>query len=293
MNYIDLHMHSNVSYDGEFSPSEIVKKCFDSGIKIMAISDHNFVKAIEEEKEVCEKYGIIFIPAIEIDCRYKGLNFHVLGYGVSDASFNKIGDDFYKANIVVNEKLVEMTEKLGFEIDRNKLDRLATNGLYFGEIFAELLLNDPKYYENEILKPYRNGGKRADNPYVNFYWDYYSLGKPCYAEVDEIDIKEAIKMIHKYNGKAVLAHPGINLKNNYELFDEIVKEGIDGVEVFSSYHDKKTCQYFLNKAKQHGLMITAGSDFHGKTKKSIKIGGTNCFINQKEIEEGLIKAKLI
>ena len=46
--YIDLHMHSLHSDDGDFTPSELVEKCHNAAITIMAIADHNSVKAIDE-----------------------------------------------------------------------------------------------------------------------------------------------------------------------------------------------------------------------------------------------------
>lgn len=48
--YIDLHMHSKYSDDGEFTPIQLVEQCHEAGIKIMAIADHNSVKAIDEAK---------------------------------------------------------------------------------------------------------------------------------------------------------------------------------------------------------------------------------------------------
>ena len=81
-NRIDLHMHSFYSDDGECSPRELVGKCLESGIKVMAIADHNSVRANEQGKEAAGDAGITYIPAVEIDCTYEGVNFHVLGYGL-------------------------------------------------------------------------------------------------------------------------------------------------------------------------------------------------------------------
>ena len=53
--YIDLHMHSMYSDDGEFTPVELVEKCNSAGVKIMAIADHNYVKGISEAKEAASK----------------------------------------------------------------------------------------------------------------------------------------------------------------------------------------------------------------------------------------------
>ena len=80
--YIDLHMHSLYSDDGEFTPGQLVEMCHEAGVKIMAIADHNWVKAIDEAKKKAEELKIKYIPAIEIDCTYKEINLHVLGYGI-------------------------------------------------------------------------------------------------------------------------------------------------------------------------------------------------------------------
>lgn len=49
--FIDLHMHSLYSDDGEFTPKELVEMCRDKGIEIMAIADHNSVRAVKEARE--------------------------------------------------------------------------------------------------------------------------------------------------------------------------------------------------------------------------------------------------
>ena len=69
--YIDLHMHSMYSDDGEFTPTQLVDMCHEAGVRIMAIADHNFVKANQEAKQRCDELNMEYIPAIEIDCTYK------------------------------------------------------------------------------------------------------------------------------------------------------------------------------------------------------------------------------
>jgi len=52
-------------------------------------------------------------------------------------------------------------------------------------------------------------------------------------------------------------------------------------EAYCSYHDKKTAEYFYKKAKQNSLIITCGSDYHGKTKPAVKLGKTGCPLDKK------------
>ena len=232
--YIDLHMHSMYSDDGEYTPTQLVDMCHEAGVKIMAIADHNWVKANEEAKKHADELGMTYIPAIEIDCTYKGVNLHVLGYGIDNQEvFNQLGEDIEKQEIACSMKKLELTNALGFDLKKEQLDALSTNGVYTGEMFGEALLNDSRYEDHELLKPYRQGGERSDNPYVNFYWDYYAQGKPCYTEIHFPTLEETIQLIHQHGGVALLAHPGNNLKGQFELFDEMVALGLDGVESYN------------------------------------------------------------
>ena len=293
--YIDLHMHSKYSDDGEFTPTQLVEMCHQAGIRIMAIADHNSVKAIDEAKEMAKKYDIKYISATEIDCTYNGINLHVLGYGIDyhHDDFKALEQNVLDQELKCSKEKIALTNKLGFDVDVEALDKLTDNGVYTGEMFGEVLLNDQRYLDHPLLKPYREGGSRSDNPYVNFYWDYYAQGKPCYTKIVYPSLKETIDLIKKYGGTVVLAHPGNNLKGNFEVFDEMVALGVEGVEAFSNYHSKETVEYFYNAGKKHHILITCGSDFHGKTKPAIELGECRCTIDESAIEKQLQDYKLI
>lgn len=294
--YIDLHMHSIYSDDGEFTPSELVEMCRRKGIKIMAVADHNLVSGIKEAREKAKELGMQYISAIEIDCVYQGINLHVAGYGIpeDETFFKELGDKIYEQELALSGKKIELTKKLGFDVAKEELDSLSENGVYTGEMFGEIILGKEEYKEHPMLKPYRTGGERADNPYVNFYWDFYSQGKPCYTEVVYPEYKEIVKNIHRYGGKAVLAHPGANLKGKFEYFDRMMEEEpLDGVEAFSNYHDEETADYFYKKGQEYKIMTTCGSDFHGKTKPSIELGECHCPYDQEFLEKALKEAGLI
>lgn len=281
---IDLHIHSSYSEDGEYAPSALVKMCIDAGISLMAIADHNCVAGAREALDVkgtIEKATgtrISCYPAIEIDCTYRNVNFHVLGYNINleDTDFEDIEQNVRKQCIHASKERLRLVNGLGFHLTKEELNAVTEGGYWSGnwtgEAFAEALLKSPYYCENDILRPYRTGGNRSDNPYVNFYWDYCSQGKPCYTGMTYPDLRDVIDIIHQNNGKAVLAHPGINLKDNYDMLDQLIPLGLDGIEAYSSYHDPKTAQWFFMKARRHNLFVTRGSDFHGKTKTIIKLG---------------------
>lgn len=292
-NYIDLHMHSNFSDDGEFTPAELVRQCQEVGIKVMSVTDHDSARANKEARVEAEKAGIKYISGIEIDCTFKGVNLHLLGYGFDEESedFVVLEDYILSGERNASMERLELTQRLGFNLQPSELNAISNiddgSGIWTGEVFAEVLLHKEEYQNHEMLLPYRDGGVRSDNPFVNVYWDFYAQGKPCYVKVDFPTLEEAISVVQKNGGKAVLAHPGNNLKGRLELFEGIVAAGINGVEVFCSYHDEETAQYFYEKAVKNGLIITCGSDYHGKTKPSVKLGETGCWLDPQEIERQL------
>ena len=151
-------------------------------------------------------------------------------------------------------------------------------------MIAEVALEDKRNDDNELLKPYRAGGSRSDNPYVNFYWDFCSQGKPAYVDIEYMTLREAISLVKKSGGIAVFAHPGANIKTDIEKLEGIVACGIDGIEVYSSYHNKETIQFYKEQAERFNLIKTMGSDFHGKIKPAIKLGNMVC-----EEEEDIYK----
>lgn len=295
-NYIDLHMHSQYSDDGEYSPSQLVEMCAQKGIQIMAIADHNQVAAVEEGRKRAIELGIRFISAIEIDCTFRNVNFHVVGYGIpeNEPFFKTLNDKITEQELSFSTKKIEMIRNLGFEITKEELDQLSDNGIYTGEMFGEVLLAKKEYANHPLLAPYRKGGTRGDNPYVNFYWDFFAQGKPCYTKVLYPSFEKIVEQIHYYGGKAVLAHPGANLTDQFELFDEMMAAApLDGVEAFSNYHDEKTVDYFYRKALDYQIMATCGSDFHGKTKPSIELGECHCPYDEEFLEDALQKNNLI
>lgn len=284
---IDLHMHSEYSDDGEYSADELVKQCKAAQITVMAIADHNCVRAVADARQYAKAAGITLIPAIEVDCDYQGVHLHVLGYGINEADpvFSELEENICQQELAASDTKLQLTNQLGFDLQRSQLEAISPNGVFTGEMFAEVLLKDKRYKEHPLLKPYRKGGARGDNPYVNFFWDYYAQGKPCETEINYPDFATTVEMIRAAGGVNVLAHPGNNLKGRYELLDEMVAAGLQGVECFSNYHTPEVNEYFYRKAKEQNLLFTCGSDFHGKTKPAIALGKHGCDREEEVLEQ--------
>ena len=290
MSTIDLHIHSYYSNDADFSPAKLVELCLEAGLTHAAIADHNSIKAIDEALSAAEDTILKIIPAVEMDCVQDGVVLHILGYGIdhTDPVFTEIEEDLHNQEKGNSTQLVQLVRQLGIEFDDDLVESLSYKGVITGEMIAEAALIYDFQHKNPLLDPYRGDGDRSDNPYVNFYWDYCSQGKPAHVPMHFISLDEAIAIIQSNHGVPILAHPGINVKEDMDFLERIIAKGVAGIEVYSSYHNQSQVRFYREAALSSDLLITCGSDFHGKNKKSIKIGGTDCEDQEESIISALI-----
>ena len=270
----DLHMHSSYSLDGEFSIKDLLAKCQEHKLSTVSLTDHNSVKGVGEAIEMAHSAGMTVIPGIEIDCIYNGIDLHILGYDIKWES-----TDFLSLEDEVNRKIMEafpemlrLLKKSGITVDGDEVIALAKGRPPVAEQIAETLITNPVYHSNALLKPYLPGGSRSDMPYINFYHDYFAQGRPAYVKIDYMPYSEAIDLIKSQAGIPIVAHPGVNLRNQEAVINELLDKGALGLEAFNNYHDYDQINYFAGIADHRHLLLTCGSDFHGKNKPLIQPG---------------------
>ena len=295
MKLIDLHMHSSVSLDGEYTPEDLLNLCRQHSIELVSITDHNSVKGLRSlavnSLTVKELQNTLpkLIPGVELDALINGSNPHILGYGIDiwDERIDAIEDDIRRQKQEGLSYRLNQFKKLGIFVSLADAIQYSRDAVVTGEMLFLAALSHYDNRDNPILKPYRPGGSRSDNPQSNFYWDYCSYGKPLYLPISYQTSAQAIAMIHELNGIAVLAHPAIVIGHNEQLIDRLISEGIDGIEVFSSYHTDADIEFYLSIAKKRKLVVTAGSDFHGVSKPNVKLGVYDCCGMENEIYSSL------
>lgn len=287
MSKIDCHIHSCFSDDGQYYPDEIIQMAKEANMKVISIADHDTTEAYAHfDYQNIE--GLEVVTGVELDCVIDKINLHVLGFGIDpqDEAFVQISQNIIKQEKNVGKKRIELVKQLGICLDEEWIIKAAKGKTITGELIAEAALMDERNADNPLLAPYRAHGSRSDNPLVNFYWDICAPTKPAYVPVEFISLKEAVNIIHQSGGIAVLAHPGNNIHEDEALLDKIIQEGVEGIEVYSSYHNASQIEFYHQKALDYRCLITCGSDFHGKIKPAIKIGNAK----PKESDEALIDA---
>lgn len=274
----DLHLHSNVSIDGELSPEELVRRCAAAGLDTIALTDHNSVRGVAQSKLVARLYGIQLISGIELDCTLHGQNLRILGYGIDEtrAVFADLEESILRQERHAGGLRIELIRKCGIQIDGAWLVSHASNGVITGELIAQAALQDNENVNHPLIEPYQPGGWRSENPYLNFYTDYCAQGRPAYVPIRYMSADEAIRLLHACGGVAVLAHPGAGQPCTEEMVERLCDMGLDGIETYSHYHTKDQTAFYSRLARQLQLLETYGSDYHGKTKPGITLGGAAC-----------------
>lgn len=275
MDKIDLHVHSSYSDDADFPVSDIVELAEDNELSLISITDHNSSRSALDGVRDCASKKMGFITGIEIDCSFNKRNFHLLGYGYNKDThdFHRIESDFIKLQKEATPIKIKRLKEIGFFLDEDMLYKDLKGTVPQEESMAELILLDKRNDGNALLQPYRKGGERSDMPLVNFFWDFFGAGKPCYVEIQYPELAQIVEVIKDNGGIPVIAHIGANVKKEHLKFvSEMRNVGVMGVEVFSSYHDRALSKTLFDYCMDNSLLITCGSDFHGANKPNIAIG---------------------
>lgn len=247
MNFADLHIHSTFS-DGTLSPTEIIKVAKDNGVRCIAITDHDCLDSQYIINMSSEELKII--SGIEISSEIDGLEIHILGYFIDYKNqqlinlVNKLAEE--RKNRI--HKIIDKLNENNILIDINDLDIEFSKSISRSHVANAMVKKG--YFEN----------------YKSAFINYLVKDKPAYVKGYKIHYREVIKTISDAGGVAVLAHPGqIHKGLAVEAFIKELKYcGLRGIEVYHPSHSREEINKFYNLAKKHKLLITGGSDYHGK-----------------------------
>ncbi len=250
---VDLHFHSNYS-DGSLGVEEVLNIVARSGVVLASLTDHDTVKGVGEASKMAKELGIKLIPGVEISTMYENGEVHILGYNfeVNDSRFNRFLEERFESRRQKIVKTVEKLNNLGYNVSFDDVSSQSP-GSFVGRVnVAKALVN----------KGYVKSARDAFTP--NLIGDKGA----AYVAPSGLSPEEAIEKIHLAGGVAVLAHPGLyrGSDNKYGLKEsdvlKMVEWGLDGVEAYHSKHTHSIANYYYDMARVHGLMVTAGTDYH-------------------------------
>lgn len=253
MNRVDLHVHSNKS-DGSCSPAELVDYALEKGLRAFALTDHDTVDGLEEALSYAADKSVEVVPGIELSTENDGHDVHILGLYIDyqNEDFCEYLKNFQESRELRNVKMCVKLREHGIDISMEQLrerfpDSVVTRGLY------------AKYmYETGQIKSMREAFDR-----------YISDTGPCFIPREKVTPEQAIELIHKAGGIAILAHPVLYYMGSTKLDAFVARlkdEGLEGLEAVYTTYTPSDERDIKRLAKKYDLLITGGSDFHGTTK---------------------------
>ena len=257
---IDLHIHSSFS-DGAFTPAELVNLAVKQNVRVIAIADHDSIAGVEQATVAGAAADIDVIPAVELSVQFKEWqDVHLLGYGIDcrDASFLQNLEGFRRRREGRNDEILgRVNDCLRGEgrtpLNRDDVLAFARDAVGRPHIARALL-------ELGYADSVEDAFKRYLVPY-NVPKSYWPMG-------------DAIAEIHRIGGVAVLAHP-TSISKDPAILGAVIADlqstGLDGIEVYNNMGWPQEIEFLRRTAEERGLLMTAGSDFHG-IEEGLEIG---------------------
>ncbi len=257
MKFADLHLHTLFS-DGTYTPEELITEAGRVGLSAISVADHDTVEGIELSIEAGRSKGIEVLPGIELTAEYENSEIHILGYLFDYENkelINKL--EFLKNNRIKRVyKMLDKLKEMGVDLEAEAVFEIAQKGTVGRLHIARAMLK--KGIVNSVFEPFHK---------------YIGDKGPAYVAGFRFDPSEAIALIKKSGGIPVLAHPYLLKKD--ELIPQFVEYGLMGLEAYYPEHTPEMIKRYVGIAKKYNILVTGGSDCHGKAKPEVKIGSMN------------------
>jgi len=240
---VDFHSHTLCS-DGSLEPQALADMMAQRGVEAYSITDHDTLTAYGR---FTPHAGARVVVGTEINTYYRNSEVHVLGYGL------RIDDSAFAAFLVENRehrlararRMVEQLQAGGYSITMADVEEHAQGSKVLGRphVARALVANG---ISSDIEAAFRGLLRR---------------GRPGFVPSTFVTPQRASAAIRAAGGIAVLAHPG--RVADAAIVDDLCGAGeFDGIEIYYPLHDANDVARFEAKAREYGLLATAGADFH-------------------------------
>lgn len=251
---IDLHTHTTNS-DGTDTPAQLINKALSQGITTLAITDHDSIDGWSDAV-AARRSPLSLVLGAEISSVTKeGISVHILGllFDGENKEMQTMLDETRDQRVPRMRKIISLLNADGIKVSMEDVMRAAPQGATVGrphladalvslgvvasrdDAFTNLISNDSKYYVENV----------APTP------------------------EEAIRVIRKAGGVAVIAHPFASRRGQIltpETFTGLVDAGLNGIEVNHRDQDLGEQQSLASIAHDLNLVVTGSSDYHGTGK---------------------------
>ena len=257
---VDLHLHTTAS-DGLLTPRALVEAAAASGLRTIAITDHDTTDGVAEATATAHELGTLtVIPGVELSTAPDPVECHMLGYFVDIAEPGLVGRlrELRLGRTDRGRAMVERLGTLGLPLRWERVEELAGGSV-----------GRPHIARAMVERGYIETVAEAFDRYIG-------KGRPAYVDRPTLTPAESVELIHGAGGVAVVAHPLSPLIPDLDDFlRRLVAGGLDGLEVYYGDYMPAQVAELRGVARRHGLTATGGSDFHGmEVLPQYVLGGT-------------------
>jgi len=270
--YVDLHAHSTAS-DGSRSPADVVREAKRIGLSAIALTDHDTLDGIAEATAMGVELGIRIVPGIELSAVEADSETHILGLHLSDTrslEADLIGLREMRRSRAA--RIVKRLNDLGVRIELEAVMQQAGGGA--------------------VGRPHVARAMIAEGWAVDFrdaFDRYLGNGRPAYVSKERLAVDDAIGLIHRAGGLAVLAHPAHSgTRDRVAMF---VAHGIDGVEVRHPSHSSEDIARLGALVDHFSLVPSGGSDWHGASEGARILGMMRVPAEWLQRQDGRVRAR--
>jgi predicted metal-dependent phosphoesterase TrpH len=248
---IDLHTHTTCS-DGTDRPRDLVNKAIVQGLEVLGISDHDTTSGWEEATQALRGSLKLALGA-EISClTTDGISVHMLGmlFDPSHKEMQTVLEETRDGRLPRMRKMIEKMRAEGMDISIEDVEKAMPEGATMGR---------PHLADALVAKKIV---KSRDEAFIDLLHNesrfYVSHAAPTPVE--------AIKLIRRAGGVAVIAHPFASHRGQIlkaEDFADLVAAGLNGIEV--DHRDQNPDERAMLRliARELDLVVTGSSDYHG------------------------------
>lgn len=256
-----MHCHTVFS-DGTETPHELVRRAKGNGLHGVAITDHDTTAGWPQAEQASSELGLPLVRGTEITAQDGNVSVHMLAYQYDPRS-RRICDLFRTtraARLARTKKMVALLAK-DFPID-------------WDDVLAQVKEGD----QTTIGRPHIADALVAAGVYPDrsaAFADAISSHSKYYIPTPSPSTGDVVRAVGEAGGVSVVAHAADPSRNKVLLSDaqiaRLVDEGLDGLEVWHRGNPPEQRARLLMLAERYGLLVTGGSDWHGKGKPN-KLG---------------------
>lgn len=292
---VDLHTHTRTGSDGRMTVEELFQEAVARGIQVMAVSDHDSVKAQPRARVLAREHGIRYLVGVELNVIFA----HPGYLGGKAKALDFLGYGFDPGNDALKEKLqaladhrearaARILDNLNREFREEGIEELTTADMDAIQATVDGSMGRP-HIANYLI------GKGIV-PDKQTAFDRYLV--KCDVPKLPLGLEEAARLVHGAGGVIVLAHPDDpngtslvsftrSLEEQQQIISESMLELIDGVECWHSRLSEEATTSYLSFARERDLLVTGGSDCHQQPILLGKVDVPDWVIRQEAIAERL------